>query len=192
MKKELFMLDSTESDGPAEIVMDYILSYTLRSVNNNNTPLFAKYARSILFKLLEINDFGQIVERVEVWKQWGEGHKKIDLTVEVDIIDDGVKYRHAILIEDKYYSGIRYDENLQEYQIQTYKRIFDNFYNDKKTTNHYWVISCISSTDPKFNQLYDFIKFYGYKAVSIYQLVEDIKVDCESDIFNQFFLTGWC
>lgn len=55
------MLDSTESDGPAEIVMDYILSYTLRSVNNNDTPIFAKYARSILFKLLEINDFGQIV-----------------------------------------------------------------------------------------------------------------------------------
>lgn len=33
MKEELFMLDSLESDGPAEIVMDYVISYTLRSVN---------------------------------------------------------------------------------------------------------------------------------------------------------------
>ena len=192
MREELFMLDSSESDGPAEIVMDYVLSYTLRSVNNNMTPIFARYARGILFKLLELKDSGQTIERVEVWKQWGEGHKKMDLTVEVDISENGVKSKHALLIEDKYYSGIRYDENLQEYQIQTYKRIFDNFYSHEPITSHYWVISCISPCDEKFGYLYGNVNQYGFKAISIYDLVMNAKEDSESDIFNQFFLRDWC
>lgn len=192
MEEELFMLDSSESDGAAEIVMDYVLSYTLRSVNNSKKPLFAQYARKILFRLLELEDLGQIVQSVKVWKQWGEGHKRIDLTIEVELSGQGKISKHAILIEDKYYSGIRYDDSRQEYQIQTYKRIFDNFYKGKEIICHYWVISCISKSDSKFNQLYDFVKDYGFKTLSIYQLVEDIKEECESDIFNQFFLTGWC
>lgn len=76
MKDELFMLDSSESDGPAEIVMDYVISYTLRSANNIKMPILALYARSILFKLLELKDCGQIIERVEVWKQWERVIKK--------------------------------------------------------------------------------------------------------------------
>ena len=186
------MLDSSESDGPAEIVMDYVISYTLRSANNIKMPILALYARSILFKLLELKDCGQIIERVEVWKQWGEGHKKMDLTVEVDLSENGIKSKHALLIEDKYYSGIRYDRNLQEYQIQTYKRIFDNFYSNEPVISHYWVISCISPSDQKFRYLYGGVNQYGFKAISICDLVQGVKEDCESDIFNQFFLRDWC
>lgn len=193
MNEELFMLDSSESDGPAEIVMDYIISYTLRSANNIKFPLLAEYARKILFRLIETIDSGQTISRIEVWKQWGEAKKRMDLTVEIDIIDsDGAVSNHAILIEDKYYSGIRYDDNLQEYQIQTYKRIFDNFYGDKTIHKHYWVISCISPSDEKFDRLYSFVRDYNFKAISIYDLVKGINQDCESDIFNQFFLRDWC
>ena len=56
MCEELLMLDSTNGDGKAEIVMDYIISYTLRSSVNSEMPQFKEAARFILFKLLNIND----------------------------------------------------------------------------------------------------------------------------------------
>ena len=192
MSDELFMLDSSKTDGSAETVMDYVLSYTLRSVNNSRYPIFSKYARKILFKLIEIDDIGQRIERVEVWKQRGEGHKKMDLTVEIDISQNSEIIHHALLIEDKYYSGIRYDDKLNEYQIETYKRIFDKHYGCSPVISHYWVISCISREDDKFDRLYGFVGEYNFKALSIHDLTDGIDSECESEIFNQFFLSDWC
>ena len=40
MSKELLMVDSTSGDGKAEIVMDYIISYTLRACQNEDMPKF--------------------------------------------------------------------------------------------------------------------------------------------------------
>lgn len=51
MSEELFMLDSSKTDGSAETVMDYVLSYTLRSVNNSKHPGFSKYARKCYLNL---------------------------------------------------------------------------------------------------------------------------------------------
>lgn len=188
----LLMSDSSESDGSAETVMDYVISYTLRSVNNYEFPIFSRHARNILFKLLELEDENQEITRIEVWKQWGEKRKRMDLCVEVDLIHQGETYHHALLIEDKYYSGIRYDDELGEFQIETYKRIFDSYYTNMNVIKHYWVISCISENDEKFDLFYGHVGKYNFKACSIYTLVNDIQEECESDLFNQFFLTGWC
>lgn len=57
MKDSLLMRDSTEGDGKAEIVMDYVMSYSLRHAADKylvEKPMLCRYCRYMLQKLRAI------------------------------------------------------------------------------------------------------------------------------------------
>lgn len=182
--EELLMIDSTLGDGPAEHVMDYIISYTLRSVNNPNMPVFASYCRKILFKLIDIQDVGQEISNIQVWKQW----RHTDLTAEFQIKDKYKTTTHALLIENKYYSCVSYKHGY--YQTDLYKKAMLEFYANKTVELHFALITCIARRSDLF-KMYDCVLPAGFKVFSIYDFIEDNQKDCESDIFNQFWLRSW-
>lgn len=181
----LLMIDSTLGDGPAEHVMDYIISYTLRSVNNSKQPVFASYCRKILFKLLDLEDKGQYIQPVKVWKQW----QFTDLTAEITIEDETGISKHALLIENKYYSGVRQNKD-GKLQTDIYKQRMTQHYSGTDFNLHYALITGISRSSDLFS-IYDRVQSSGFKVFSIYDFIETGQEDCESDIFNQFWLRSW-
>lgn len=183
MQKELLMVDSSTSDGHAETVMDYIISYTLRSATQSQMPEFRKAARAILFNLLEAKDMGQKIINVKVWKQW----RRIDLTVEVIISHNGQNEKHVVLIEDKYYTAPH------DNQLSRYKKVFDDFYKNDGFIKHYALITAIYRDDSRgdFNRCYGEVESLGYKVYSMCELLAENQKETESDIFNQFWLADW-
>lgn len=125
MKDSVLMCDSTEGDGKAEIVMDYIMSWSLRHATDEyikSQPILSEYCRYMLGILLDItigNDMQ--VESVKVWKEW----QNIDLCVEAIIKKGDQTNYYALLIENKYYG------KLHDNQLQRYQAIFDAYYEAK-------------------------------------------------------------
>lgn len=186
MKEILLMWDETQEwgkDGKAEVVMDYIISYTLRSAMNAELPIFQEYARRILFKLLDLQEEGQIIKSIKVWKQWNY----VDLWVEVIIESNGQNEQYAILIEDKYYSG------LHDNQLKRYKEIFDNHYANKSGWQLRYVIITAQYRDTAiFNSQFGEVEKEGiFKVYPLNELVSFVSSPSESDIFNQFWLSDW-
>lgn len=183
------MVDDSEKDGHAEIVMDYIISWTLRNADvkhNGKRPILYGYCREILATLLGVElDDDTIFERVEVWKQ----EQKIDLWVELNVKRGDAIERHAILVEDKYYDNLRYDES-GRCQLEIYKERFDRHYavQSEEWHKHYLVISCIERTDPKFENFYSIAPILGFKTFSFYEIFGKNRLSCESDIFNEFWI----
>ena len=108
-QKELpkLMVDSSEKDGKAEIVMDYVLSWCLRRADKicqrDNKPILYEYCRYMLGKLCEIDVNDSVnFKNVEVWKE----DQNIDLWVELEVEINDTSQKHAILIENKYYTGL--------------------------------------------------------------------------------------
>lgn len=190
------MVDSSENDGKAEIVMDYVLSWCLRRADiicmNDNKPILYRFCRNMLALLcdIDLND-SVIFKEVKVWKE----DQRIDLWVELIIENNGVPYKHAILIENKYYSSLHDSKDLDgcyRNQLQVYKNKFDAHYNKEPDTwiKHYNLITCIERSDPKFSAYYDIAKSFGFKVISFYEMLGD-KTEyeyTESDIFNEFWL----
>lgn len=174
------MLDSTNGDGKAEIVMDYVISYTLRSSVNSDMPEFKKAARAILFRLLNINDMGQKIVSVKVWKQW----RQIDLTVEAILSENGTEKKYAILIEDKYYTAPH------DNQLSRYKEIFDSHYL-AEFEKRYVLITAIYRADKNFDRCYSNVVQDGFTVYSLNELLPDNQEKTESDVFNQFWLADW-
>ena len=184
-EEELLMVDSTLRDGPAEHMMDYVISYTLRSVNNASMPHFAFYCRKILFKLLDLEDRNEDVLSVKVWKQW----RRTDLTAEIILHNDSGDKKYALLIENKYYSMVSRNSE-GKLQTDVYKELMEEHYRNKDFELRYALISCYSH-DQELFKAYDCVKASGYKVFSIYDFHETGQPDCESDIFNQFWLRSW-
>lgn len=180
MCEELLMLDSTNGDGKAEIVMDYIISYTLRSSVNSEMPQFKEAARFILFKLLNINDIEQKIISVKVWKQW----RQIDLTVEAILLENGAEKKYAILIEDKYYTAPH------DNQLSRYKEIFDSYYS-AEFEKRYVLITAIYREDKNFDKCYSNVTRDGFTIYSLNELIPANQEKTGSDIFNQFWLADW-
>lgn len=199
MKNEIvelpkLMVDSSEYDGKAEIVMDYVLSWCLRRADvicSNEKPILYNYCRTMLASLLEIELNDSITfEDVKVWKQ----EYYIDVWVELQVNRGGVLEKHAILIEDKYYTGLHSSRDSDgEYrnQLEVYKKKFDNHYAQQADEwhKHYALITCISRTDPNF-AMYDIASSFGFKTYSFYDLLGKARdyEESESDIFNEFWL----
>ena len=194
MKDSFLMCDSTEGDGKAEVVMDYVMSFSLRHAVDKyliEKPMLCRYCRYMLGVLLDglsITDETKI-ESVEVWKEW----QYMDLVVEA--IVDNQKY--ALLIENKYYSKLR------ENQLVDYKRKFDEYYDNKdvyvsKENRRYKLVTC--HDEDKIEQFYGSeVKKTkegnkeGFKILTFYDLLpnEDVYEDTESEIFNEFWLRKW-
>ena len=127
------MVDSSENDGKAEIVMDYVLSWCLRRADvicqNDNKPILYRYCRNMLALLCDKDLNDSIIFRgVRVWKE----DQHIDLWVELIIENNGVADKHAILIENKYYSSLhdsKDSDGCYRNQLQVYKNRFDAHYN---------------------------------------------------------------
>ena len=192
------MKDSSEVDGHAEAVMDYVLSWCLRwseTKYKNIRPTLHRYCQYMLFKLIEKNaDDNIIVDNVDVWKQ----SQKIDLWVETKLIVNGIEELHSVLIENKYYSGIHLSadtDGAYRSQLEVYKKKFEAHYADKSFFNlHFAVITCMERDDENFTTTYDEkeMERLGFKLYSFDDMLDDsINIDSESDIFNEFWLRNW-
>lgn len=189
------MWDNSENDGHAETIMDYVISWCLRVAANDfcskYKPKLYHYCKFLLFKLLQIEEnTDQIVlEEVKVWKQW----KRIDLWVEVILINNGQKENHSILIENKYYT-LTHDrrdiDGTYKNQLEVYKNIFDDFYaQDNNRKKHYALITCLDNYPDK-----EKIQKLGYQLYTYSALKDEMANNAgnvepsESDIFNEFWI----
>lgn len=201
MKDSLLMRDSTEGDGKAEIVMDYVMSYSLRHAEDKflvDKPMLCRYCRYMLSSLLEIpiNDNTNIVS-VKVWKEW----RNIDLCVEV-VIKDEIEHTYALLIENKYYS------KLQDNQLERYKQIYDAYYDKHgvpEENRRYKLISCLENKEQvkkryglktkkiptKKKQEFTARPFYDLLPNKYWHEDKQEYEETESEIFNEFWLRNW-
>lgn len=204
MEKSLLMKDDTEGDGKAEIVMDYVMSYSLRHAVDKyliEKPMLCRYCRYMLSVLLgiPIDDNKTNVESVNVWREW----QHMDLCVEATIKENGVSNTYALLIENKYYSGLRKN------QLEDYKKIFDDYYDNNKKADRehrrYRLVSCFEEPEkveaiygikvskfPKKESQDDFLALpFYYLLPKSYLHNDDIYEETESEIFNEFWLRKW-
>lgn len=188
------MVDNSEKDGHAEIIMDYVLSWCLRVAASDyckkSKPILYRYCRVMLLKLLKKEEHDKFnIEEVKVWKQW----ERIDLCVEVKLKEDEDENTHVILIENKYYTHTHNTKDADgEYrnQLEVYKKVFDNYYDQKnivKENRHYIVITCLEKKD------FEDVEKYGYELLNFYDLLDNQSnyEPTESDIFNEFWIEEW-
>lgn len=192
--KPYLMCDNSEKDGHAETIMDYVISWCLRCTKypyiKDNKPVLYQYCKYMLCKLIDrIQDMNNIdIDDVRVWKQ----ERYIDLWVEVDLLMNGKKERHAILIEDKYYTGVHDD------QLVRYMKIFDDYYAENKDYPidhlHYALITCIYDKDAHYKALKEAVdKVKKFNLYHLYELTDSSLgyKESESDIYNELFIRGW-
>ena len=192
--KPYLMCDNSEKDGHAETIMDYVISWCLRCTKypyiKDNKPVLYQYCKYMLCKLIDrIQDMNNIeIIDVRVRKQ----ERYIDLWVEVDLKMNGKNESHAILIEDKYYTGVHDD------QLIRYKKIFDDYYADKSDYPHnhlhYALITCIYDTDAHYKVLKEAVdKVKKFNLYHLYELTDSSLgyKESESDIYNELFIRGW-
>ena len=202
MKNSLLMCDSTEGDGKAEIVMDYVMSWSLRHATKEYAEKkdLYRYCRYMLYKLLQIKaPLKNIVfTDVKVWKEW----QYIDLCAEVKLTNNGEEECYALLIENKYYS------KLHDNQLQRYQAVFNAYYDKKnkeiknkkdKWLLRYSLVSCFDK-QKQLDELYgEGMKKTKFKGLTFYKLLcpscwdekSQTYKDSESDIFNEFWLRKW-
>lgn len=184
MELPKLMEDDSEKDGRPELVMDYIISWTLRRADfkcSIEKPILYGYCREILAKLLGITlDDNTLYEQVRVWKQ----DQDIDLWIELQINRNGAIEQHAILIEDKFYSKLRPN------QLENYKERFEAHYvaQPDEWYRHYVLITCIDRRDSKFEEYYGKATSLGFMTYYIEEIFGKNHKECESDIFNEFWL----
>ena len=190
-----FMRDNSQNDGHAEPVMDYVISWCLRRADvicKDEKPILYSHCRFMLGKLLSIGNTDDVIfSNVKVWKQW----KYIDLRVEVDVEQRGEITKYALLIENKYYTGLHDTTDVDgviRNQLVVYKNRFDAHYDiqkDKKGedwTKHYALITCLErENDSKFEQ-YRIAEEFDFNLFSFYELLEN-DIQTESDLFNEFW-----
>ena len=195
-QKELpkLMVDSSEKDGKAEFIIDYVLSWCLRRADEicqrDNKPILYEYCRYMLGKLCEIDVNDSVnFKNVEVWKE----DQNIDLWVELEVEINDTSQKHAILIENKYYTGLHLTRDSDgEYrnQLEVYKKRFDEHYSKKEEEwkLHYNLVTCVERESPAFT-MYDIAKDFGYQVHSFYDmLISPEPEPTESDIFNEFWI----
>jgi hypothetical protein len=187
------MWDDSNKDGHAETIMDYVISWCLRCTNYQYVkdfhPILYQYCMFMLCKLIgKQQDIDRIsIEHVTVKKQ----EQKVDLWVEIDLIIDNKKERHAILIEDKYYTSVHDD------QLKRYRQIFDEYYGNKndypEKNRHYALITCLYDVNSHYAPLEAAATVNKYKIYHLYYLVDSTLnyKESESDIFNELFLREW-
>ena len=191
--KPFLMCDDSEKDGHAETMMDYVLSWSLRCTKypfvKDNKPLLYHYCKYMLCKLIDrLQDMKIItIDDVRVWKQ----ERYVDLWVEVKLHIDKREEHHAILIEDKYYTGVHDD------QLKRYRQIFEEYYQDKKdypkNNRHNVLITCQYDNNDHYKQLAKAAKENDFDIYNIFDIVDKSLgyKETESDIFNELFLRDW-
>lgn len=203
MKQSLLMCDNTEGDGKAEIVMDYVMSWSLRHAvtdkTSEKTPRLHHYCRFMLHKLLKLDaPLEQIVfKSVKVWKEW----QYMDLCVEIKLQNKGEDEYYALLVENKYYSPLHYKKDSNgnwRNQVDVYKEIFEKYYSSPsrkiKRRCKYALVTCVDSEEER-SKMYAEAEGFGFHVFGFYDILDDEKTgkykDSESEIFNEFWLRRW-
>ena len=195
------LVDETEKDGQLETIMDYVISWCLRCAEENailynpeaeektikeNKPNLFRYCHSMLAKLLGLKNEDKLeFTSVKTWKQ----KYRIDLWVEVVLKINGEEQKHAVLIEDKYYSELR-NNKYGRCQLEVYKEKFDNDYQNRpEWIKHYCLITQIDCEDTKFKEYYrQKAEENGFSLYNIRELLYSEKGEItESDIFNEYW-----
>jgi len=193
-----FMVDETnkEKDTKAEIVMDFVLSWSLRCAKDKYAkanPVLNEYCRYMLLNLMGMQNESEVsIKDVRVWKEW----KNIDVCVEVDLVVNGEESKHAILVENKYYSGLHDSTDVdgeRRNQLLVYKSAFNNYYGDD-WIKHYCLVACYG-TKEEMEKVYGDVKsLYGFDAFPFDDMLDPAKYKdggwtlTESDIFNEFWI----
>ena len=197
--KPYLMYDDSEKDGKAETMMDYIMSWCFRCASYEyvklKQPILYRYCKYMLCVLLGKTDQMDSItfDKVKVWKQW----KYVDLWVEVELSIIGkdnketTQEKHAILIENKYYTLVHDD------QLKRYKETFDTYYKSRekdfpKSSRHYSVITCQYENTDAYATLKKQVNS-PFHLFNVYDLMDRSMnfEPSESDIFNEFFIRDW-
>ena len=186
-----FMRDSSQNDGNVEPVMDFVISWCLRRADvicKDEKPILYRHCRFMLGKLLSIENTDDVIfSNVKVWKQ----DQNIDLWVELGMEREGKITKHALLIENKYYTNLHNatdTDGVRRNQLEVYKKKFEAHYADKSNEDwklHYALITCIERNDNKFEQ-YRIAEKFDFNLFSFYELLEN-DIQTESDLFNEFW-----
>ena len=191
-----FMRDNSQNDGHAEPVMDYVISWCLRRADvicKDEKPILYSHCRYMLAMLLGLPDYSNLLFRdVKVWKQ----DQKIDLRVEVDVEQRGEITKYALLIENKYYTGLHDTtdtDGKRRNQLEVYKKNFDAHYADKSNEDwklHYALITCLERDSAPFKRHFGYLTEVdtkpAFNVFSFYELLEN-DIQTESDLFNEFW-----
>ena len=186
------MVDQTEKNGNAECMMDYVISWCLRRADvicKDEKPILYSHCRFMLGKLLDIDNIDDVIfSNVKVWKQ----NQDIDLWVELTKACQGEITKHALLIENKYYTGLHDTtdvDGVKRNQLVAYKNKFDAHYADKSNEDwrlHYALITCLERNSAPFKRHFDQIIEPAFNVFSFYELLEN-DTQTESDLFNEFW-----
>ena len=191
-----FMRDNSQNDGHAETVMDYVISWCLRRADvicKDEKPILYSHCRFMLGKLLGIKNTDDVIfSNVKVRKQ----DQHIDLWVEVDVEQRGKMSKYALLIENKYYTGLHDatdDDGERRNQLEVYKKKFDAHYADKSNEVwelHYALITCLERDSAPFKRHFGYLTEVdtkpAFNVFSFYELLEN-DIQTESDLFNEFW-----
>ena len=190
-----FMRDSSSNDGHAEPIMDYVISWCLRRADvicKDEKPILYSHCRFMLGKLLSIKNIDDVIfSNVKVWKQ----NQHIDLWVELEEEREGKVTKHALLIENKYYTGLHDTtdvDGVKRNQLVVYKNTFDAYYNSQSETwqKHYALITCLERDSAPFKRHFGYLTKVdtkpAFNVFSFYELLEN-DIQTESDLFNEFW-----
>lgn len=187
------MKDDSDTDGHAEAIMDYVISWTLRWAKDDyacTKPILHQNCKIILCKLLGIEcDRAIKFKNIKIWKQ----SSRIDLWAEVELSYNNTIQNHAILIENKYYTKLHLakdTDGIYRNQLIVYKKRFDKHYKQIVKVNyerHYVLITCCDRSDTHFINYIE-AENHGYEILTYSELTDDLNEETESDIFNEFWL----
>ena len=191
-----FMRDSSQNDGHAEPVMDYVISWCLRRADvicKDEKPILYSHCRFMLGKLLSIENIDDVIfSNVKVRKQ----DQHIDLWVELTKACQGEITKHALLIENKYYTGLHDttdNDGKRRNQLEVYKKRFEAHYADKPNEDwdlHYALITCLERDSAPFKRHFGYLTEVetkpAFNVFSFYELLEN-DTQTESDLFNEFW-----
>ena len=192
MEKSLLMQDSWRSNHGYEAMLDFQMSWLMRLAAEKNVEKkrLHQISNEVLLRLIGLLDTPNVViERVEVWRQW----EHIDVIAEVEVVVDGEKQHHLVVIEDKAYTMIH------DNQLERYSETVNAYYNGrhkKQYKIHCWVITFYDrdKNNKYWNMLDCKCKDLEWGLLSFYEVIgwEDGEFeDTESDLFNEFWLREW-
>lgn len=187
-KDSKFMTDHSEGDKGKEAVMNFELSWVLRMAADEeyikDKPIFRLFSKYMLCRILNISPSTVQIITVKVWKEW----EKIDLCVEVELIKEGKTEYHFILIENKVYT------NMKQWQRDDYPKTLNQYYensHDKKNYVPHQVLITCAETNAELKKAEDFCKDTDWKVLSIYDIILDLNIETESELFNEFWIYNW-
>lgn len=185
-EKSLFMQDNWGSNHGYEAMLDFQMSWLMRlaAEKSIDKPRLHEISRDVLLRLIEKEgEQGVEIEQVIVKRQWS----KIDVIAEVDVLINGNKEQHLVVIEDKAYTKLRKN------QLIRYTDAVKDVYEGEREI-HYWLITFFDkSNGDNYNALELESKRAHWGFLSFYDVIDlkDGFEPSESDLFNEFWLKEW-